>query len=206
MLYNGHVERQIHIIFYRRFSKMRNNKKGFTIVELVIVIAVIGILAAVLIPTFGSVVENAQRSGALQEAKVGMEMVSMEENAQLKGKYYIICEEYVFEYDADGKGITNQKPDNFTKEDSPKEQKDMITAVVTTKKLNDVDITFATSETKYITYFVSATHKDETVEQGKKTWLEGLGIEEKAADKIQIKYLEDFSENIVVIGLGEVND
>ena len=30
---------------------MKKNKKGFTIVELVIVIAVIGILAAVLIPT-----------------------------------------------------------------------------------------------------------------------------------------------------------
>ena len=36
------------------------NKKGFTIVELVIVIAVIGILATVLIPTFGNVIKNAQ--------------------------------------------------------------------------------------------------------------------------------------------------
>ena len=36
------------------------NKKGFTIVELVIVIAVIGILATVLIPTFGTVITNAQ--------------------------------------------------------------------------------------------------------------------------------------------------
>ena len=33
----------------------RNNKKGFTIVELVIVIAVIAILSAVLIPSFGGV-------------------------------------------------------------------------------------------------------------------------------------------------------
>ena len=32
--------------------KLRRNKKGFTIVELVIVIAVIGVLAAILIPTF----------------------------------------------------------------------------------------------------------------------------------------------------------
>lgn len=47
----------------------RNNKKGFTIVELVIVIAVIGILAAVLIPTFGSVINNAKESAALQEAR-----------------------------------------------------------------------------------------------------------------------------------------
>ena len=46
----------------------RNNKKGFTIVELVIVIAVIAILAAVLIPTFGGVIESAHKSAALQAA------------------------------------------------------------------------------------------------------------------------------------------
>lgn len=49
---------------------MKNNKKrGFTIVELVIVIAVIAILAAVLIPTFSNVVENANKSAAIQEAR-----------------------------------------------------------------------------------------------------------------------------------------
>ena len=46
----------------------RNNKKGFTIVELVIVIAVIAILAGVLIPTFAGVIGKAQDSAALQEA------------------------------------------------------------------------------------------------------------------------------------------
>ena len=38
---------------------MRKHKKGFTIVELVIVIAVIGILSAILIPTFVNVTQNA---------------------------------------------------------------------------------------------------------------------------------------------------
>lgn len=36
----------------------KTNRKGFTIVELVIVIAVIAILAGVLMPTFASVVKN----------------------------------------------------------------------------------------------------------------------------------------------------
>ena len=45
------------------------NKKGFTIVELVIVIAVIAILSAVLIPTFSNVIENARSTANLQEAK-----------------------------------------------------------------------------------------------------------------------------------------
>ena len=44
------------------------NRKGFTIVELVIVIAVIAILAAVLIPTFSGVIQKANDSAALQEA------------------------------------------------------------------------------------------------------------------------------------------
>ena len=49
--------------------KKRNLKKGFTIVELVIVIAVIAILSAVLIPTFGSVVANAEKAALKADAK-----------------------------------------------------------------------------------------------------------------------------------------
>lgn len=45
------------------------NKKGFTIVELVIVIAVIAILAAVMIPTFSGIVDKAQMSATLQKAR-----------------------------------------------------------------------------------------------------------------------------------------
>ena len=44
-------------------------KKAFTIVELVIVIAVIAILAAVLIPTFAAVIKNAEQSTAMQACK-----------------------------------------------------------------------------------------------------------------------------------------
>ena len=47
----------------------RNNKKGFTIVELVIVIAVIAILAAVLIPTFAGIIRKANISADTQLAK-----------------------------------------------------------------------------------------------------------------------------------------
>ncbi len=47
----------------------RNNKKGFTIIELVVVIAVIAILAAVLIPTFSSIIKKANESVDIQAAK-----------------------------------------------------------------------------------------------------------------------------------------
>ena len=49
---------------------MKNtNKKGFTIVELVIVIAVIAILAAVLIPTFASIIKKANESADIQAVR-----------------------------------------------------------------------------------------------------------------------------------------
>ena len=74
------------------------NKKGFTIVELVIVIAVIAILAAVLIPTFAKVIENANKSAALQEARnmyteyladFGKDIGSAKTNAVIhSGNYY----------------------------------------------------------------------------------------------------------------------
>ena len=45
---------------------MKNRKKGFTVVELVIVIAVIAILSAILIPTFVGLTDKANQA-ALQE-------------------------------------------------------------------------------------------------------------------------------------------
>ena len=47
----------------------KTTKRGFTIVELVIVIAVIAILAAVLIPTFSGVISDAKDSSFRQAAR-----------------------------------------------------------------------------------------------------------------------------------------
>ena len=47
----------------------KSNRKGFTIVELVIVIAVIAILAAVLIPTFSNLIKKANESSDVQAVR-----------------------------------------------------------------------------------------------------------------------------------------
>ncbi len=49
-------------------NNKKMNKKGFTIVELVIVIAVIAILAGVMIPTFGGIIDKANESKVFQAA------------------------------------------------------------------------------------------------------------------------------------------
>ena len=53
----------------------KSTKKGFTLVELVIVIAVIAILSAILIPTFGNVISNANETKYQSGAKAGYEEV-----------------------------------------------------------------------------------------------------------------------------------
>ena len=91
------------------------NKKGFTIVELVIVIAVIAILAAVLIPTFSGVVEKANQSAALQncrneytQAKVAIAV----NGSDLKDGTVFESNGFYFEYtNGEFKAKENYRPD-----------------------------------------------------------------------------------------------
>lgn len=57
---------------------MKRNKKGFTIVELVIVIAVIAILSAILIPTFVNLTDKANDARAKQEVADAYTMFVMD--------------------------------------------------------------------------------------------------------------------------------
>ena len=98
------------------------NKKGFTIVELVIVIAVIAILAGVLIPTFANVVAKAEESKAMQETKNAYEMY-LAENADKTTLETYICitnGNYMFHVE-NGSFISGAKK-NFYNFSYPREQ------------------------------------------------------------------------------------
>ena len=65
------------------------NKKGFTLVELVIVIAVIAILAGVMIGTFASVVKKAKESAKMQEMTAQkQEQIANDIDQKLKNAEY----------------------------------------------------------------------------------------------------------------------
>lgn len=72
-------------------------KKGFTLVELVIVIAVIAILSAVLIPTFGNVIQNANDSAAFSTASNALTKYTT--NQAQAGESTILPDGYILVFD-----------------------------------------------------------------------------------------------------------
>lgn len=72
-------------------------KKGFTLVELVIVIAVIAILSAVLIPTFGNVISNANDSAAFSTASNALTKYTT--NQAQAGQSTMLPDGYVLVFD-----------------------------------------------------------------------------------------------------------
>ena len=126
---------------------MRKNKKGFTLVELVIVIAVIAILAAVLLPTFATVIENAKVSSATQKAQNALKdyftrvaTLSTTDQVDVIGdleNYTLVVEngagkvDYMFKVNADGSLTAAVKGDHTTPKFTPNEGE----AVTMTDKL-----------------------------------------------------------------------
>lgn len=57
-------------MFYKALQKRKkNNKKAFTLIELIVVIAIIGVLVAILVPTMNGFVSDAQEATALANAR-----------------------------------------------------------------------------------------------------------------------------------------
>ncbi len=88
----------------------KTSKKGFTIVELVIVIAIIAILAAILIPTFANVISDARNSAAVAGASGA---VSEYLAADPETEY----NDFIYDYDS-GKVVVYKDGERINKDDS----------------------------------------------------------------------------------------
>ena len=63
--------------------KLLKKNKGFTVVELVIVIGVIAVLSALLIPTFVNVTENAKKAAAQADCRTAYSAYALEAHDQV---------------------------------------------------------------------------------------------------------------------------
>ena len=124
------------------------NKKGFTIVELVIVIAVIAILAGVLIPTFASVVDKANESKAMQEAKNAYELYLSDYVVEgAKDNFYIKANGYFF-----------QVKDGQFKSEALKSIPDSATYIEVTRGAFDTTTTNVSGTTAVVPNFVTSNN------------------------------------------------
>ncbi len=93
----------------------RTNKKGFTIVELVVVIAVIAILAAVLIPTFSGVTGKAKDAALKADLKAAYTQYLSDKTAADGDAADVV---YI-KYNSDYYMVANGDTQNATKADLP---------------------------------------------------------------------------------------
>ena len=136
--------------------KLMKNKKGFTIVELVIVIAVIGILAGVLIPTFSGIVNKANESGSLQKATSAMKTVLAQSSSATlaNGTYFVIGNKdgvkYMYKYDNNKMGTENlAKEKTDSNPDANKLSEKTVKVAGTDKALNSIIVPLKDGQPSY---------------------------------------------------------
>lgn len=64
----------------QRLKKMKENKKGFTLVELIVVLVILAILIALLVPSLTGYIDKARQKSVAAEARMVLEAIQTEES------------------------------------------------------------------------------------------------------------------------------
>ncbi len=121
----------------------KNNKKGFTLVELVIVVAVMAVLIAVAIPVIGNITNSAQSAVDESNARTIESMIKLSE-AKLSSDVVATIDggAVTFNYDLNNDGTAEEVT-----------YKDFVQAEIAAAKLG---ITGTSSASKYFYYDISS--------------------------------------------------
>lgn len=120
----------------RKFKKKFAQKKAFTLIELIVVIAIIGVLAAILIPTMSGFVDNARTAAG---------------NANARTIYTVAASEYAF---LSSQGSTPAEKADYKKGDGSDFMKEVDKAVGT------IDGTYVVSVSTTAVTLVTYTSTD----------------------------------------------